>query len=190
MRALPVILLTMMIVLAIGCEGDQGPAGPSGDDGNANVVTGTISPTSAEWLWNSVYWFGTAPGTATGYFTRYVDIPVAEITPDIISAGAVLVFFEAYPSSGAWTPLPLQFVNGGQSFIYNIVYEVAEGNIRLHYFYMANDVGATLPNLQAASIPTYTFKYVVIEGNALDAMTALEVDFSDHDQVMENLVKQ
>jgi hypothetical protein len=182
MRALSVILVTAALLSAIGCEGEQGPAGPSG---NANVVTGTVSPTSAEWLWNSVYWFYTAPGAATGYPTRYVDIPVAEITPEIISAGAVLVFFEAYTGTGNWTPLPFQFVDAGAGYIHNVVYEVMEGNIRLHYFYMQNSAGATLPDLATALIPTYTFKYVVIEGNALEAMTSREVDVRDLDQVME-----
>ena len=187
MRALSVLLLAATVLLAMGCEGEQGPTGPSGTDGNANVVTGTISPTSEEWLWGSQFWFGITPSAALGYETRYVDIPVPEITSDIISAGAVLVFFEAEPGSGNWTPLPFQFVDGTSAYIYNIVYEVMEGNIRLHYFNMRNSAGATLPDLHAVVIPTYTFKYTVIEGNALQAMTAREVDVTDHDQVMEYL---
>ena len=184
MRALYVLLLAAAVLLAAGCEGDQGPVGPSG---NANVVTGTISPTNEDWLWRSTYWFQTTPIEATGYFTRYVDIPVEGITPDIISAGAVLVFFEARPGSGNWTPLPFQFVDGGGQYIYNIVYEVMEGMVRLHFFNMLNSTGATTPDLQTYQIPTYTFKYTVIEGNALEAMAAREVDLADHDRVMEYL---
>ena len=184
MRALFILLMTATVLLAMGCEGDQGPVGP---DGNANVVTRTISPTNEEWLWNSSYWFQQTTTTGTGYFTRYVDIPVAEITSDIISTGVVLVFFEALPGSGNWTPLPFQFVEPGGAYIHNIVHEVSEGLVRLHYFNMFNSAGATLPDLQAVSIPTYTFKYTVIEGNALQAMAAREIDVTDHDQVMEYL---
>lgn len=187
MRAFSVLLLIAAALMAMGCEGEEGPTGPSG---NANVVTGTISPTSAEWLWNSFYWFETAPGSGTGYFTRYVDIPVEEITPEIISTGVVLVFFEAYPGTGNWTPLPFQFVEGGGNYIFNLVYEVSEGLIRLHFFFMANSTGATLPNLSTYAIATYTFKYTVIEGTALQAMTASGVNLADHDRVMEYVVTQ
>ncbi len=119
-----------------------------------------------------------------------MDIFVDEITPEIISTGVVLVFFEAYPGTGNWTPLPFQFVEGGASYIFNIVYEVSEGRIRLHFFFMANSSGATLPSLETYTIATYTFKYTVIAGNALQAMTAGGVDLTDHDRVMEYLKTQ
>ena len=184
MRALSVLLLTAAVLLSAGCEGEQGPVGPSG---NANVVTGTISPTNEEWLWSSFFWLQTTPTTATAYFTRYVDIPVAEITPEMLSTGVVLVSFEANPASGIWTPLPFQFVDGSYQYIFNIVYEVMEGAIRLHFFNMPNSLGATVPDLQSYTIATYTFKYTVIEGNVLETMTARGVDISDHDQVMDYL---
>jgi len=186
-RALSVLLLTAAVLLSAGCEGEQGPVGPSGADGNANVVTGTISPTSEEWLWNAYYWFSTAPGGRSGYFTRYVDIPVAGITPEIISNGAVLVSFEADPGFGGMTPLPFQFVALNSQYIFSIVNEVTEGMIRLHFFFMLNSEGATVPDLSTYTIPTYTFKYTVIEGNALEVMTARGVDISDHDQVIDYL---
>ena len=187
MRLFSVLLVTAVILSVVGCEGEEGPTGPAG---NANVVTGTISPTNEEWLWNSIYWFGIAEGMGMGYFTRYVDIPVDEITPEIISTGVVLVFFEAYPGSGSWTPLPMQFVEGGGSYIINIVYEVMEGMIRLHFFFMPNTSGAAMPNLETYSIPTYIFNYTVIEGKAMQAMRAGGVDLTDHDRVMEFLATQ
>ena len=187
MRVLFVFLMTAAVLLAAGCEGEQGPTGPSGTDGNANVLTGTISPTNAEWLNGGAYSLQTTPGSWTSYFTRYVAIPVAEITPDIIANGAVLVSFEAHPGSGKWTPLPFQFVEHNAGYIITIVNEVIEGEVRLHYFNMLNSAGVTPPILADVMIPTYTFKYTVIEGNALQAMTASEVDVTDHDQVMEFL---
>ncbi|MCK4539411.1 MAG: hypothetical protein KAV42_11500 [Candidatus Krumholzibacteria bacterium] len=178
------ILLMVVSLMVVGCEG---PTGPAGEDGNANVKTGTISPTSAEWLWQGAYDFQTGTGTWTSYFTRYVNIPVAEITPDFISTGLVLVFFEAVPGSGEWAPLPFQFTSFGSQYNFNIVYEVEEGVIRLHYFYSINTAGATVPTLETAVIPTYTFKYMVIEGTELQAMAASEIDISDHDRITEYL---
>jgi hypothetical protein len=159
--------------------------GPSGADGNANVVTGTVSPTNAEWLWNSIYWVSTGIGTATGYFSRYVNIPVDAITPEILSSGVVIVTFIANNDSSNWSPLPLKFLTMSQQYFINITYEVSEGNIRLHYFYIPNAVGATLPDLSAAVLPTYTFKYTVIGGNTVEAMAAACVDVSDQDAVMD-----
>ena len=181
------LLLAVAVLFVAGCEGDQGPTGPAGADGNANVKTGTISPTSAEWLWQGGYAFQTVPGSWTSYYTRYVNIPVAELTPEFISTGLVLVFFEALPGSGNWTPLPFKFVAFGSTYAYNIVYEVTDGLIRLHFFYTINTAGATVPNLETAVIPTYTFKYVVIEGTVLEAMMASEIDVSDHDLITEYL---
>jgi hypothetical protein len=51
-------------------------------------------------------------------------------------------------------------------------------------------VGATLPSLQTAEIPTYTFKYILIEGTALETLLARDIDVSDHNAVMEYLVSQ
>ena len=187
MRALSVLLLTAAVLISAGCEGEQGPVGPSGADGNANVVTGTISPTSEEWMYHAYYWFQATPSTTAGYFTRYVYIPVAEITPEIISTGVVLVSFEAYPASGMWTPLPFQFVAPNAQYTFNVVHEVMEGAILLHFFFTPNSAGATYPDLSTYTIPTYTFKYTVIEGNVLETMTARGVDMSDHDQVMDYL---
>lgn len=184
MRTLSVLLLTAAVLFSAGCEGEQGPVGPSG---NANVVTGTISPTNEEWLWSAYYTFRVSSGVTVSYFTRYVDIPVAEITPEIISAGAVLVTFEADPGSGKWTPLPFQFTGMSHDYMHNIVYEVMEGSIRLHFFSNPTSSGATPPNLETYILPTYTFKYTVIEGNVLETMTARGVDVSDHGQVMDYL---
>lgn len=177
-------------MLLSGGEGNQGLTGPTGAGGNANVKTGTISPVNAEWLWMGIYYFQTEPGSWTGYYSRYVDISVTELTPEFISTGHVLVFFEAFPESGNWTPLPFQFLDFNGEFTYNIVYEVTEGRIRLHYFYFSNVVGATIPNLETAVIPTYAFKYMVIEGTAFEAMTAREIDVSDHDLITEYLTSQ
>ena len=187
MKVFTVLLLTVVALLAIGCEGDEGPVGPSGADGNANVVTGTISPTNEEWPWSSTFWYQTSGSTSTGYFTRYVDIPVVEITADILSSGAVLVSFDANSGSETWTPLPFHFPSMDHTYLHTIACEVSEGLIRLHYFNIPNQSGATLPSLQTWELPTYTFKYTVIAGNAIAELGTVGIDVSDHGQIMEYL---
>lgn len=184
MRALIVFLLVGALMLSAGCEGEQGPVGPSG---NANVVTGTITPVNEDWLWSAYYWFSTTANSSTGYFTRYVDIPVAEIDSDIIASGVVLVSFQARENTDPWTPLPMQFDNGTGNYLYNVVYEYWEGMIRLHFFIMPNTPGVTWPDMENWNIATYTFKYTVIEGNLLESMEAGGVDVTDHGRVTEYL---
>ena len=60
----------------------------------------------------------------------------------------------------------------------------SESRIRLHYFNMANVAGATFPDLQNFTIATYTFKYTLIEGSALEGMTSRGIVLSDYDEVM------
>jgi hypothetical protein len=180
-------MMAALVILFAGCEGEEGPTGPSGDDGNANVVTGTISPTNEEWLWNSTFWYRWGIGSSTGYFTRYVDITVEEITADVISTGVVLVSFKAEPGYPGWTSLPFHFPGMDWTYVHTIAFEVSEGLIRLHYFNIPNQSGASLPDLMTWEIPTYPFKYTVIGGTAIEEMAASGVDVTDHKQVMEFL---
>jgi hypothetical protein len=176
------LVLFVVALFVAGCEGDMGPAGPAG---NANVMAGTISISNAEWLAYSSWTMTTDVGTITAKSTRYVEIPVAAITADIIENGAVLMYFEAEAGTDQWTTLPVEFLHYTGVYFINIVYEVQEGMIRLHYFLMRAYQGATLPDLATLVIPTYEFKYVVIEGTALLRLRADGVDLSQPDGIIE-----
>jgi hypothetical protein len=167
------LVLFAAALIISGCEGDVGPAGPAG---NANVMTGTISPTNSDWIYSSDWTMTTNVGTVTAVTTRYVDIPVPEITADIIAKGAVLVFFEPETGTDQWTSLPIEFMHYSRVYFINIVYEAQEGMIRLHYFLAPVTLGATLPDLASMVIPTYEFKYVVIEGTSLLTSRASGID--------------
>jgi hypothetical protein len=177
------LLALFTVALFIGgCEGDTGPIGPAG---NANVRAGTISPTSAEWICCSYWGMTTEVGTVTVFASRYVEIPISAITPDIIAKGAVLVFFEAETGSDQWTTLPFEILHYTLAYYIDIAYEVEEGIIRLHYFIRRAYIGATLPELSSLVIPTYNFKYVVIEGMAFSTLQAGGVNLSETDRIIE-----
>ncbi len=171
MYKLPVLLVAALLIA--GCEGDAGPTGPAG---NANVKVGTISPTNAQWIAYSNWTMTTEVGTETAHSTRYVDIAVPEITADIIAKGAVLVYFEAETGSDRWTALPYELLHYTRAYFINVVYEVQVGKIRLHYFLMPGPSGATVPDVATKVIPTYDFKYLVIEGTALLDLQAGGID--------------
>jgi hypothetical protein len=175
------VLLTVALFIS-GCEGDTGPIGPAG---NANVMAGTISPTSAEWICCSMWGMNTEVGTVTVFTSRYVEIPISAITPDIIAKGAVLVFFEPETGSEQWTTLPFELLHYTQAYYIDLAYEVEEGMIRLHYFIRQAYIGATLPALPSLVIPTYKFKYIVIEGMAFSTLQADGVNLSGTDHIIE-----
>ena len=185
-----ILILILALVFLVGCEGDQGPAGLDGLDGNANVLTGTLAPTNAEWLWSSGYSFQTAEGSWTTYFTRYVEIPVEELTADFLTTGLVLMFFEPMIDSGKWVPLPFSFLAFGLDYYFNVVFETMEDTIRLHYFFTLNTPSSSTPSLSDYVIPTYNFKYVLIEGTALKTMKAVGLDTTDYNSVMAYLNAQ
>jgi hypothetical protein len=178
MKALKFVALLLFAGL-VACEGDQGPAGPKGDTGNANVKTGSIAPTNAEWLWNSTYSLESPPNTTTSWFTRYVDVARPEITADIIANGAVLVFMEPDPGTGEWVPLNYTYTSFGNNHFFHFVYEASEGLLRLHFFMTPKD-GAS-PSTQTYTLPVYTFRYMIIAGTALQAARQNMVDLRDYE---------
>ena len=177
-----ILFLVLVLGIFTACSGDQGPAGPKGDKGNANVMSGSLAPTDAEWLWNANYTLRTGPGSTTSWFTRYVDVALPQITAGIIANGAVLVFMEPEPGSGNWVSLIYSFVSFGGTYFHHFAYNASEGLLRLHFF-MTPNTGAN-PSSQTWVLPVYTFRYVIVAGTALQSMQANGVDMRDYDQVM------
>lgn len=141
-------------------EGPAGPAGAPGEDGNANVRSGTVSLTNADWKWNSFWTFTTSTGTQTLYATRYADINTELLTQEIADKGAVQVFFK--PDKDEWVPLPYHFLDVTRNYFFNIVYSYKAGRIQLHYFWTSNIAGGGVPTgLNTYPIPNYTVKYVI-----------------------------
>lgn len=87
MKKKSLIIFGITLISIIGCT-KEGPVGPAGADGNANVVSSTIS--SSNWVYNSPNWSIT-------YF-------YPAITQNIIDKGAVLVYLK---NGQAYTQLPL-----------------------------------------------------------------------------------
>ena len=152
-----------------GAQGQQGVAGQDGidgQDGNANVQTGTVDLVNEDWLWQGNFAFNhQGGGFSSSWFTRYVDLAIAEIDTDIDENGLVLVFFKA-TTNGGWQPLPFQFTSFGAGYFTHIAYESSVGNIRLHYFWTPNQ-GATPGSLNTFDIADLSFKYVIVQGTAV-----------------------
>lgn len=153
------LLLLSGLFLFFSCK-KEGPAGPAGADGNANVRSGTVSLTNANWKWNSFWALTTSTGSSTIYSTRYADINTELLTQEIADKGSVQVFFK--PSNDGWVSLPFTFLDVTRNYYFNFMYEYKPGKISLHYFWTSNIAGAGVPTgLNTYALPDYTFKYVI-----------------------------
>jgi hypothetical protein len=168
-----------------GSTGAQGSPGPQGPEGNANVLVDTFTLVNSQWTYNSQYYFETAPGTYTEYFTRYHDVTDSAVTSSILNTGEVMVFFVPNPiaDTNQWAPLPYQFFDGSGNFTYNIVFETMPSTVRLHYFFNQLNTAAAIPTLSTYHIATYKFKIVVISGTLSTAMQKAGIDKSNYDAV-------
>lgn len=138
-----------MLVFSTSCKkGDTGPAGTNGKDGNANVVSSTI--TSSNWVYTSPSW--------------KIDFTYPAITQSIIDNGAVLVYLQV---GSAYNQLPLTTY---PSSTYSRTYEVSSyvGGVAIY----ATDSDLTQP----ANPGSKKFKVVVIAASGLKQNPNVNLD--------------
>lgn len=138
-------VLMLMLILSITACQKEPVQGPKGDPGNANVHSITYTVPTSGWSVNGN--------------VLYATIPVSEITSDIITSGAVLVYLETQP--GAFGQLP---VTTYPADWYSETFEVytAAGAVEIHI----SDSDLTQPPTPANALK---FKIVVIAGSGLAA---------------------
>jgi hypothetical protein len=168
----PIRLLSMIPLLAaLACEG---PTGPAGAAGNANVVTGTFSV--APGAWTNDFWNFPVDGGTQGNPAKVTTVPVAALTAQFATTGAVLVYLKV-PSSGSgaathWTLLPFHQGGFGGGYLVSIKAASAPGEIRLGYLHERTDTSVATPTSYSATLPTYEFKYVGIAGTSAAMLAA------------------
>jgi hypothetical protein len=165
-----------------GANGATGATGPTGATGNANVKVDTFTVKGADWVYNSIFWFASGNGISEGYFTKYYDRANTTITADILSGGAVLVYFTSNPSfnTSEWIALPYSFAdNSSGAFNYNYAYETSVGNVRLHFFFSPNN-GGTPPTLNTFTPPNHVFKVVTVSGTLIGAIRKNHIDVHNY----------
>lgn len=126
-------------------EGPQGPAGKNGTngaDGNANVKNKTIFVKGSDWSFSA--------GKATN------TILVPEITADIVSKGAVMVYGG---ENGNFDALPFTAADGTSGVVLAFGYGIEAGKLNLYVTWN------TSVTLTAADIGDMDFKIVTIAGS-------------------------
>jgi len=122
-----------------GPKGDTGAQGPAGPQGNANVITGTVSVSN--WTWD---------GTNKYYTSTIID---AGITQSILDNGVVLV---SVVQAGAVLPLPITvYPTSTYGRNYSFIYGLAQIVLRIQ----DSDL------IQSANPGTLVFKVTKIAGS-------------------------
>ena len=164
MKKLSVICMTVLAVFAMAsCRG------PKGDQGNANVVSSTVTVYPEDWRWvNNCQWM--------------VDIDYPAINNNVFNHGAVLVYMD---KSGVWSQVPLTYYyedvinyEDGTQEIVNCSASIEVGTLNnggVRLFWTENDF------FDGNRPQTHRFKIVAIEASVYSHRS--DVDYSDYNAV-------
>ena len=171
MKKVKVICMALLAVIAMascrgprGPEGPEGPAGPAGQDGNANVVSSTVTVYPNDWYFdNNTSW--------------RVDIEYKAIDADIHDYGAVLVYMN---QENTWRQLPFTFyysqnLQDGSVGYFSSSLEVSTYEEGVSIFWTENDF------YDGYRPEQHDFKIVVIAASLYEARS--DVDYSDYEAV-------
>ena len=142
----------------------MGPQGPAGHDGNANVVSSTLTVRTNDWYWdNNTSW--------------RVDINYDAINANIDDFGAVLVYMN---NGNTWRQLPMTFYYTWNDNNGNVVYcssslEVSSYEHGVSIFWTENDF------YDGYRPDDHEFKIVVIAAGLYNSRT--DVDYSSYEAV-------
>lgn len=165
MKKVKVICMALLAVIAMAsCRGPRGPEGPAGQDGNANVVSSTVTVYPNDWRFdNNTSW--------------RVDIKYEAINADIHDYGAVLVYMNV---EDTWRQLPFTFyysvnLNDGSVGYFSSSLEVSTYEEGVSIFWTESDF------YNGYRPEQHDFKIVVIAASLYEARS--DVDYSDYEAV-------
>lgn len=157
-------IITMACMVSCqGPMGPMGPQGPAGHDGNANVVSSTLTVRSNDWYWDNTSW--------------RVDIRYEAINANIDDFGAVLVYMN---NGNTWRQLPMTFYYSWNDNNGNVIYcssslEVSSYENGVSIFWTENDF------YDGYRPEDHDFKIVVIAAGLYNSRT--DVDYSSYEAV-------
>lgn len=169
----------------VGPEGPQGPEGPEGPPGNANVFSDSVTVTDGDWEEGQIF-FQPSPNSSLSRPALIDTLEVSELTEEINDRGNVQVYLRpgGFGSDKRWKSLPYEILAFGNDFYYNFDYAYRTGQIILYYYYSPNGSNASTPDLSNATLPDYTYKYVLTAPQATQSVGDAGIDWQNHDELM------
>lgn len=136
------VLLLLVIIGLISCEGPEGPMGPEGPQGKQGYGTNwyntSFTINSNEWKVG-----GGKPGDLNTYF--YVDKDISQLTKSVFDEGTIIGYIET--EKGVKTGLPyvwhLGTVVNSEDYLWTKTYDFdfVEGGVRFYITYNNFDTG-------------------------------------------------
>lgn len=155
--------------------------------GNANVKSGTFTFTNADYT--NAYWtISTGGGGALGVTSRAAVKNIPGITTAIFNTGTVLVYLKVPQNLSAtpvaWSELPFSIRGFNVGYMTSIRSNYDVGKIHIFYMFELTDAAmVSLPSIIDYVVPDYTFKYVLIAGDADARKSTTGLDYSDYEAV-------
>lgn len=196
LRGLAVFIVSISLIISIGCEGptgpeglqgpqgEQGPEGTPGEDGvdgNANVLVKTITVTNQNYI--DDYLSAKHSNNTLFFFpAKIANIEDPDITEDIVANGLVLAYIRVpiglsfEPSQ--WTNLPYSYRHVNQIYTGNYSSAYSLNTFSLAFYFTRNMEG-TMPNIRNWTVPDNSIKYVIISGSAMAQMSSSKVDIKN-----------
>lgn len=196
LRGLAVSILSISLIISIGCEGptgseglqgpqgEQGPEGTPGEDGvdgNANVLVKTITVTNQNYI--DDYLSAKHSNNTLFFFpAKIANIEDPDITEDIVANGLVLAYIRVPIGLGfeptQWTNLPYSYRHVNQIYTGNYSSAYSLNTFSLAFYFTRNMEG-TMPDIQNWTVPDNSIKYVIISGSAMAQMSSSKVDIKN-----------
>lgn len=183
-------LVLAVIALTAACSGDQGPTGPAGPEGpegpegvqgppgTANIISGRVTLTEADWSASTIFYsFETTPNSAFFWEdARYTDVSVPEISAGVVEDGAVLMWLTTAFDLSEFLPIPIRFSrNTTTAYTWSYYARISEENIRLLFLHERLDPAVSPPDPLATTQPDRILRWVIIPPAAAAAAETLPV---------------
>lgn len=196
LRGLAVFILSIVLIISIGCEGPEGPTGPAGlqgtqgeqgadgpqgEDGNANVLVKTITVTNQNYI--DDYLSAKHTNNTLFFFpAKIANIEDPDITEDIVANGLVLAYIRVPIGLGfepsQWVNLPYTYRHINEIYTANYSSAYSLNTFSLAFYFTKNTEG-TMPDIRDWNVPDNSIKYVIISGSAMAQIASSSVDFKN-----------
>lgn len=173
-----------------GAPGPQGEKGDPGADGIVQIIAKTITLTNTDYV-NGTYSVMTTTGNLqmNSILARVATIDDPDITQDVMDNGMVLVYMRVPVNSSfsnyMWTGLPFHYQGlEGAVTVYHRNYNFGYylNKLSIAYYFSRNYEG-NIPVVYNVTVPTQTYRYLIINGHVAGRMANARIDLSNLEAV-------
>jgi len=173
-----------------GAQGVQGEKGDPGADGVIKMKAKVITLTNDDYV-NGTYGVMTTTGNLSmnNILARVATIDDPDINTDVLINGMVLVYMRvplnASFSSSKWTGLPFHFEGlAGSGTVYSRNYNFGYYLNKLDIsYYFARNYEGDIPSVYTVTVPTQTFRYLIMSGNVAGRLANARIDLNNMEAV-------